>query len=366
MKIFYLSTARVPDTWAHVVQIMKMCEAFANAGNEVELIVPRRGATESGDPFVSAGVRPVFKIVKLPCVDIAPGTQSGLLYWVRTLSFLFAASLHLLGKKYDLLYTRELFSVGDLKKTAFELHSLHGVSAHAVKICNRARAVIAITRGLKDALIGQGINGEKTVVAPDGVALEDFQKPQSRNASRRRLELPTDAKIAMYIGILDSWKGVGTLYEAAPLLQPDISVAVIGGFSNEEETLRKLHPHVTFLGFRPYTELPDNQQAADVLVLPNSAKEAISAKYTSPLKLFTYMASGVPIVASDLPSLREVLSEENAYLATPDDAQSFAEKIREALASPDEAKKRATQARADVERYTWTARAGAILQFLRV
>jgi glycosyltransferase involved in cell wall biosynthesis len=215
-------------------------------------------------------------------------------------------------------------------------------------------------------LVASGLTRERIHVAPDAVDLDDFANPESKAAARTRLGVPQEKKAAFYIGILDPWKGTDTLYATAKLLSPDIQTVVIGGFDGEEQALIPLHPEVQFLGYRPYTELPGNQQAADVLVLPNSGKEILSAKYTSPLKLFTYMASGVPIVASDLPSLREVLSEKNAYLATPDDAQSFAEKIREALASPDEAKKRATQARADVERYTWTARAGAILQFLRV
>ena len=131
------------------------------------------------------------------------------------------------------------------------------------------------------------------------------------------------------------------------------------------EIARQRHPGVTFLGFHPYRELADNQSAADVLVLPNSGKTDISAKYTSPLKLFTYMASGKPIIASDLPSLREVLSERNAFLVKPDDPDALAAGIRYALEHPDEAAKRAAQALEDVKRYTWESRAKHILEFIQ-
>lgn len=84
-------------------------------------------------------------------------------------------------------------------------------------------------------------------------------------------------------------------------------------------------PHVSFLGERPYKELPINQRAADVLVIPNTARTAISARFTSPLKAFAHMASDVPIVASDVPSIREALSETNAFFFAPDDARSLAD-----------------------------------------
>jgi glycosyltransferase involved in cell wall biosynthesis len=76
------------------------------------------------------------------------------------------------------------------------------------------------------------------------------------------------------------------------------------------------------------------------------------------------MASGKPIVASDLPSLREVLSEKNAFLVKPDDPRALAEGIRFALAHPEEAARRAAQAREDVKRYTWEMRAEKILSFI--
>lgn len=108
-------------------------------------------------------------------------------------------------------------------------------------------------------------------------------------------------------------------------------------------------------------ELPANQAAADVLVLPNTGTDETSVRFTSPLKLFTYMASGRPIVASDLPSIREVLDEQSAYLVTPDDAQALARGITRALSDTGGRSARAFQL---VQRYSWDERARGILAAL--
>lgn len=364
MKLVYLSTARVPDEWAHVIQIMKMCEAFAGAGHDVTLVIPQRGRTSNEDPFAYAGVRPNFRIVKLPCIDVDPGSQGKMLFWVRTFSFLAVARIYLLYTTYDLLYTRELFALGNLAKTVFELHSQTDAVRRARHSLARAKAVVCITRGLAEDVVAAGIPREKIVIAPDGVSLEDFAHPESTEAARARLSVPSDTPIALYIGILDAWKGVDTLYAAAALMS-DVRTIVIGAHDGAEKRLAVEHPHVTFIPFQPYRELANNQQIADVLILPNSGKEALSAKYTSPLKLFSYMASGKPIVASDLPSLREVLSETNAFFAKADDPASFAATVRYVLAHPEEARARASTARQDVIRYSWTARAEHILSAIK-
>jgi glycosyltransferase involved in cell wall biosynthesis len=357
VKITYLSTARIPDDWAHVLQIMKMCAAFAKAGHAVELLVPHRARTRHEDPYVHANVKPVFTITRLPCIDLFPGTQSGILYWLRMFSFFFFARLYLLFVQHDLVYTREL-AFASLRDAVFEVHTVT-LRMHAF----RARHIVAITEGIKKDLVQKGFVAESIVVAPDAVDLDEFVHPESKEVARARLGISLDAKVALYVGMLGaSWKGIETLCEAAKLLAPDVAVVVIGGEPFELERLRPRYPKVLFLGFHPYRELPDNLAVADALVLPNSAKEVISAKYTSPLKLFAYMAAGKPIVASDLPSLREVLNESNAFLVAPDDSQALAEGIRYALEHPGEAAARAKRARNDVTAYTWEKRAARILK----
>ena len=100
-------------------------------------------------------------------------------------------------------------------------------------------------------------------------------------------------------------------------------------------------------------------------MLPNTAQAAISREHTSPLKLFEYMAAGRPIVASDLPSLREVLRHgDNAWLVQPDDPAALAQGIQHLLAEPALAARLAAQAQEEVQAYTWEQRAERILSFV--
>jgi len=114
---------------------------------------------------------------------------------------------------------------------------------------------------------------------------------------------------------------------------------------------------VTFTGLVEPPQVRAWLARANVLVLPNPAS-AISSRFTSPLKLFEYMAAQRPIVASDLPALREVLSpDENAVLVTPGSAPALAAGIRRVLDDPALATRVASRALATVADFSWDRRA---------
>ena len=119
------------------------------------------------------------------------------------------------------------------------------------------------------------------------------------------------------------------------------------------------------IGYRSHSEIPYWLKAADVLVLPNSGKEEISKYWTSPIKMFEYMASKRPIMASDLPSIREILNEGNAILVQPDNPQGLAEGIRKVLENKNLAEKISARAFDDVKQHTWAKRAEKILDFIK-
>jgi glycosyltransferase involved in cell wall biosynthesis len=228
-------------------------------------------------------------------------------------------------------------------------------------VARRAERIVTISQGLKDFYIEKKILPSKIIVARDGIDLERCKTLRSKEEARVHLGLPLDTKIAMYIGRLDGWKGVDTLLAASMLLPHGVVLVVVGGEPTQVSKLSRQYPNVRFLGFRPYRELADTMVAADVLVLPNTGKDEISVKFTSPLKLFAYMTSGVPMVASDLPSIREVLDEHSAFLVTPDDAPALAFGIQQALESGSE---RAAYALARVADYSWKHRAERIVAAL--
>ncbi len=363
MKLFYVANIRFPTEKAHGAQIMKMCEAFASLGHDVELVVSDRKTDIREDPFAYYGIRKTFPITRLHVPDTVRLGRIGYLF--ESLVFARAALHHLQTKTFDCLYGRDERILYFLRKrglvpVVWETHT-GAENALVLRLAQKAERIVAITKGLKNLYVALGVPPEKIIVAPDGVDDGNFAHPESKESARKRLGLPRDKKIAMYIGRLDGWKGSETFLEASNILPDDIMAVVIGGEPRQVSELSRQYPKVRFLGYMPYKELPDNQAAADVLVLPNTARDEISAHFTSPLKLFAYMASSVPIVASDLPSIREVLDESTALFFRPDNPKALAGAISETLEAREEALKRAKCARKAITSYTWNIRARNIL-----
>jgi glycosyltransferase involved in cell wall biosynthesis len=185
---------------------------------------------------------------------------------------------------------------------------------------------------------------------------------------------PRRPPLVAYAGHLYPWKGVDVLIEAlAQVPAPALRGRIIGGHAAEPDLARLrtraeqlgLAGRVEFTGFQPPPVVAAELAAADVLVLPNRGT-AVSARYTSPLKLFEYLAAGRPIVASDLPALREVLRDnENARLVPPDDPRALAEALLAVTRDPALAVRLARGAFDTAAEYSWDRRAArleAILQ----
>lgn len=190
----------------------------------------------------------------------------------------------------------------------------------------------------------------------------------SKDTAREQLGLPKDKKIILYKGSLGKWKGADTLAQSASHIKLQGALLVfIGGNPEDVERFKGdfSSENILFLGNRPRVETPVYQKSADLLVIPNSAKEDISKLYTSPMKLFGYMAGGVPILASDLPSIREILNEGNATFFTPDDPQSLASAIDNIFSNYPNAVKKAEVALEEVRQYSWKNRARNILEFIK-
>jgi len=116
--------------------------------------------------------------------------------------------------------------------------------------------------------------------------------------------------------------------------------------------------------FRSQAQLAVYQKAFDILLMPFPPNEHYTF-YMSPLKMFEYMASGRPIVTSDLPSVREILNENNAIFVKPEDPEDLARGIKTALEDKELAQRVSQQAFEDVQFYTWTKRAERIVRFIK-
>ena len=257
-------------------------------------------------------------------------------------------------------------------------------AARFVALFKRLDRLVVITHQLKRLFVEAGIPKEKVLVAPDAVDLSQFQISENKTQCRQRLGLPLERPIIGYVGRFQTMgmeKGIPELIKAMKYLlewqpeHPPLLLCVGGPMESVAQYKRiaqqegigsdNLTDSLFFHDRVPNSEVPVWMRACDIGTIPWGWNK-FSAYYTSPMKLFEYMAAGTPIVASDLPSLREVLRhEENAILVAPDEAYSLAKGLQRVLSDKQLATRLSRQATLDVREYTWEKRAERILASLQ-
>lgn len=379
MKLFYIANHQLPTTKAHGLQIMKMCEAFSEQGLECELIIPIRGIDpniQEIDPFKFYGVKETFRITRLSSFDFIKFGGSWLgkqLFWLQQLSFGHSARRYLKGKE-GVIYSRDPFSLYMLLKTDYKLYwEAHNFPKNInakfyKKIIKRISGLIVITEALKYEF-SRFYRGQ-ILVASDAVDIEEFNIDISKEDARMKLGLPKDKKIAMYVGHLYKWKGVDVLIKSTRFLKDDEMVVVVGGLKDDRDSLYKDIPKgsedkVRFISYISHDLVPAYLKSADCLVLTGKSSEVISRQYTSPLKLFEYMATKRPIVAQNLLSFREILNSNNAILVEPDNERALARGIQSGFYDQELTESLIENTFESVKDRTWINRARLISDYFK-
>jgi glycosyltransferase involved in cell wall biosynthesis len=383
MKILYIANIRIPTEMAHGLQIMKMCEAFVEQGAELELVVPWRfGISEVAqkDPFAYYRVDKIFKIRKIFCLDLTPLNKylGPVSFLIQAISFAISAFFYSLFKRIDIIYSRDRFSLLLLAMVKFirrrggkniimEIHQKHRSLFRFV--LNKTEKIIVITSGLKEELVGGGNDENKILIAPDGIDLKDFDIPDSKETCRKKIGLPLDKEIVLYAGHLYKWKGAETLALASKFLSENILVVIVGGIkwylSDFKKFVKKNNlKNVLVLGHKDYVQVPFYLKSADCLILTGTKNSQTSKQHTSPMKMFEYMASKNPIVASNLSSFREILNDENSLLVESDNPEAIAIGINKIINDRELSKRISERAYKDVQQYAWDNRAKKILEFI--
>lgn len=365
LSLIYLDNIRLPTEKAHGIQIMKMCEAFAQAGIKTTLAVPSFNKN-ADDAFAYYGVPRIFSInnhYKTP--NIRP--LNVFTFFLRTIIFFLSFLFSKKWKNADLIYVRDpnLAFLSAFWKIPFvwEIHQdfYNRRTDYAIK---KSVATIFISNGLKEKFISSGVKKKnKLYVFPDAADLEKIAAVKDKNTAKKLAGFPVDSPVVLYNGHLYEWKGAHILAEAVSQVKSKAVFVFVGGTEEDVAIFREKYgknPRIKILGHKPYSEMPKYNQAADILVIPNSARFEISRIYTSPLKLFSAMANGLPIIASDLPSLREIVDEKMVFFVPPDDSEKLAQMIDYVLEHPAEAKNKSLTALNEVKKYTWDARARGI------
>jgi len=382
VDVLYLADIRLPLERANGLQTVSTCHALAARGHRVTLLVRPDTAETARDPLAFYGLTPIdgLTIARVAVAGPSP---------VRRATYLAAAVRRsLAGPRPSVVFTRDLgvaallarLPRGGRPPLVYESHgyapvvsalmpALHARAATASaaklarlerrerRVYEQADGYVTLTAAHAVELRGRFTPRDDVAVVPDGTRLADGRAFTWTGPRAGR-------PLVVYAGHLYPWKGVDALVEALALV-PEVDACIVGGHPRESDlgrvqalaAARGLGDRVRFTGLLPPQDVPARLEAADVLVLPNVETE-VSARYTSPLKLFEYLAAGRPIVASRLPALEEILTDgENAILVPPGDARALGDAIRRVAGDPALARRLAARAFADAERYSWTRRA---------
>jgi glycosyltransferase involved in cell wall biosynthesis len=380
VTVLYFADTRFPIERANGVQTMETCHALARRGHHVILAVRPDTAAPPRDPFEFYGLPPAasLEIHRIPRMGTAKA---------RRLGFLVAAVRLTQRYREATVYTRDLGLAAWLLRLPRArrprvLYESHGVSVTVAEempgllgkpslaptprklarldrreavVWTRASAYVTITHALADELRRRYGVRDRVFVIPDGARPAAATHPAG------------SAFIAAYAGHLYPWKGVDVFVRALALA-PGVQGLIVGGHPGEADLERVerlaadlgLGPRLTITKLLPPRQVEAALQHASVLVLPNPAS-AISERYTSPLKLFEYLAIGRPIVASNLSAVREVLTDDaTALLVPPGDPGALASAIERLRADSALASRLATAAHDLAPRYSWDARAARI------
>lgn len=265
---------------------------------------------------------------------------------------------------------------------AFEVHVLRypqKLDSWLLRWLSRSfTRVVVINSWMKDEMVrNKWVRPENVLVAHDAADPAVFQLAISRADARQRLGIPDDGFIAVYTGRFRTAgmdKGLKSVLRVLPRIagvDTPMHVYAVGGSPQEMDEYARYADEQgarAFCDFVPYIPQADvalYHVAADVLLMPFPATDHF-AHFMSPLKLFEYLMAGRPIVATDLPSIRDVVDERAALLIPPDSDQALHDALG-TLARDPALRERLGHAAQELSRaYTWDARARTILTFISV
>ena len=375
MKILYISKSIIPSRTANSIHVMKMCQAFADNGHEVVLLAPdvkNHYEKDIEDIYEYYGTRKNFNIKKL----YHPNQKFGaFLYTLAIFFYLF------INKKFDLVYGRFLHGVYVAtwlnNKVIYESHAptFDKKNHRLIVFKNLIKSkyfikMVVISEALKNMYLEKRyLSNTKIQIAHDGAdEVVNFDRKINLLGHKENLKVG-------YVGHLYKGKGMEVIASLANKLDDDMEIHIIGGLEKDIKFWKsKINSkNIFFYGFIPHKEVSSYINALDVCLLPNqkivlahgseSSKEFMNiSDFTSPLKLFEYMSHRKPIIASDLPVIREVLNEKNSILLKCDDIDLWINSIKN-LKNLKNRDLIANQALSDFYNYSWKNRALLVLKF---
>ncbi len=276
------------------------------------------------------------------------------------------------------LYAAYILGVLARRPLIFELHDIEtgvrGAMQRAVLRQPGIRVVSISHQLLEFVATEHGVAPSRRQVLHDAAPAGITPVPWDRRRPQLQELVPAAREawdgVCGYVGHLYAGRGV-ELIEALAERRPNVLFLAAGGDEAEiaVRRARNRRRNLIFVGHLPHQSALQLAQCVDVLLMPYQRKVSIgvgrydTARWMSPMKMFEYMAAGVPIVSSDLPVLREVLSHDaNALLVPPDAVDAWGDAIDRLLSDAALSRRLASSAYSQYERqHTWQHRARALL-----
>jgi glycosyltransferase involved in cell wall biosynthesis len=342
-KVLYTAFDIVPSPKGASTHILHNLRGLVNANFDVHLITPNDGLLPTEDTIEGAHVTRVSQ-------DL---TQN---FLARALHFGKAVSTHIaVNPKYDVVHYRNIWdglSLAQNKKrygykTLFEVNGLPSIELkyhypgidhdlllkikeQEVATLHLSDSVICPSHVTKDYIASLGVDRKLVTVIPNGVSPSDFS---ASPLPIREGRVP----VLLYIGTLADWQGLDVVIRALPkiLEQQPVRLQIVGrGRSRQRKMIAKqirklgIEGHVIVQPAVPHHEIPALITASDVCVAPLGLNDRNVTQGACPIKVLEYMAAGRPLLASNMPIVRELVREDvDSLLFSPSDADDLARQV---------------------------------------
>lgn len=389
MKTYYISPSTIPSRSANSIHVVNMCEALTQLAHDVVLFVRSK---ELDSLACREVIRDFYGVANegIETVSYRSKEPRGAELGIALRAFFRFVKDALKGEVPKFIMSRNLYAavlLGLLFRRAvvYETHSpekgIRKKLQRRLLSSNKIQTVV-ISEALRKVILDlHGITNERIHVFHDAA-----RAGQSRmNAPERHevqqvllgsvVDLERYDKIVGYFGHLYSGRGI-EIIEGLAHRNPDYAFVVYGGNEKEIAHFKEKNSsnNLFFMGYLS----PDNVRKAmammSVLLMPYQKSVSIgldgvdTVQWMSPMKMFEYMSVGVPIVSSDLPVLREVLTHrETCLLVQSDDIDAWQQALNQLIETPELAKKIGLRAHeAYKKNYTWSVRTKKILEVAKV
>ncbi|MGY6743454.1 MAG: glycosyltransferase [Cecembia sp.] len=375
MQLIYISRSKIPSKEANSIHVMQMCDALSKKKEVSKLILltldtPTFGKSEL-EIREDYGVGNNFEIKRLWYPSI---TGSFYIYAIQVFFMLLKIKPDLvIGRSVHGCFASTLIgfpTIFDSHGPIWESGKLPLKMFQSMVSRTSFKKLTTNSKALKNIYCGSGIF-QKTNFNPDNIKV--IENGANLYNLDKKVQLPGYNEIKIgYLGHLYKGRGVEIIISCAKEL-PNLDFIIIGGededinyWKNKFPNLKNLH----FLGFKPFSQVYKYRNSCDILLAPyqNSVSTASNvnrdqAKYMNPIKIIEYMSAKKPIIASNLPVIQDILTDEDAILVNPERTRDWVEAIEIILRDKNLSEKlRQNSYNKFISNYTWDARASKILE----